>query len=136
MAHGLKPDACDSVKPEAVAHQPKALVSLPCKRVQCDEIWSYVDGKDKNPSQSKKDAGLGSIWTWTALDADSKLIASWLVGLRDAGSAYGFMQDAPHIALRSHRTARRRAGCSSPSTAWAKRDHLAAVSLHLLRVSR
>jgi IS1 family transposase len=75
------------------AYQSKTLVNLPCKRLQCDEIWSYVGAKDKNLSAEKKEQGLGSIWTWTALDADTKLIASWLVGSRDAGSAYEFMQD-------------------------------------------
>ncbi len=65
----------------------------PCRRLQCDEIWSYVGGKDKNLSEKKKQSGLGSIWTWTALDVDTKLIASWLVGSRDAQSAYEFMQD-------------------------------------------
>lgn len=79
------------------AYQSKTLVNLPCRRLQCDEIWSYVGGKDKNLSEEKKQSGLGSIWTWTALDADTKLIASWLVGSRDAGSAYEFMQD---VALR------------------------------------
>ncbi len=75
------------------AYQDEHLRNLPCKRLQCDEIWSYVGAKDKNLSQEKKEQGLGSIWTWTALDADTKLIASWLVGSRDAGSAYEFMQD-------------------------------------------
>jgi IS1 family transposase len=74
-------------------YQSETLVNLPCRRLQCDEIWSYVGGKDKNLSQEKKAAGLGSVWTWTALDADTKLIASWLVGSRDAGSAYEFIQD-------------------------------------------
>src|SRR3954453_14592764 len=75
------------------AYHSKALINLPCKRLQCDEIWSYVGAKDKNLSAEKKEQRLGSIWTWTALDADTKLIASWLVGSRDAGSAYEFMQD-------------------------------------------
>ena len=74
-------------------YQSERLVNLPCRRLQCDEIWSYVGGKDKNLSEEKKQSGLGLIWTWTALDADTKLIASWLVGSRDAGSAYEFMQD-------------------------------------------
>ncbi len=75
------------------AFQSKTLVNLPCKRLQCDEIWSYVGAKDKNLSSEKKDAGLGSVWTWTAIDADTKLIPTWLVGSRDADSAYEFMQD-------------------------------------------
>ena len=74
-------------------YQDETLRNLPCKRLQCDEIWSFVGGKDKNISQEKKEQGLGSVWTWTALDADTKLIATWLVGSRDAGSAYEFMQD-------------------------------------------
>jgi IS1 family transposase len=74
-------------------YQDEHLRNLPCKRLQCDEIWSFVGGKDRNISLEKKEQGLGSIWTWTALDADTKLIASWLVGSRDAGSAYEFMQD-------------------------------------------
>ena len=73
--------------------QDETLRNLSCKRLQCDEIWSFVGGKDKNLSDEKKEAGLGSVWTWTAIDADTKLIASWLVGSRDAGSAYEFMQD-------------------------------------------
>jgi IS1 family transposase len=74
-------------------YQDVTLRNLSCKRLQCDEIWSFVGGKDKNLSQEKKANGLGSIWTWTAIDADSKLIASWVVGSRDAETAYEFMQD-------------------------------------------
>jgi IS1 family transposase len=74
-------------------YQDEHLRDLPCKRLQCDEIWSFVGGKDKNISQEQKEKGLGSIWTWTALDADTKLIATWVVGGRDAGTAYEFMQD-------------------------------------------
>jgi IS1 family transposase len=74
-------------------YQDETLRNLSCKRLQCDEIWSFVGGKDKNISQDKKAAGLGSVWTWTAIDADTKLIASWLVGSRDAQSAYEFMQE-------------------------------------------
>jgi IS1 family transposase len=76
-----------------IRYQSETLVNLPCKRLQCDEICSYVGAKDKNLSVEKREQGLGSIWTWTAIDADTKLIASWLVGSRDAGSAYEFMQD-------------------------------------------
>src|ERR1039457_3465513 len=50
-----------------------ALVNLPAKRVQCDEIWSFVGAKDKNiPGERKDEAGIGSAWTWVAIDADSK----------------------------------------------------------------
>ena len=74
-------------------YQDEHLRNLPCKRLQADEIWSFVGGKDKNLSQERKDAGLGSVWTWTALCADTKLIVSWTVGARDAATAYEFMQD-------------------------------------------
>lgn len=68
--------------------------NVAAKRVQCDEIWSFVYAKAKNVSTAKaapEDAG--DVWTWTALDADSKLIISWLMGGRDAGYAHEFMQD-------------------------------------------
>lgn len=65
------------------------------RRVQCDEIWSFVYAKAKNvtPAIAEKHQDAGDVWTWTAIDADSKLIVSWLVGTRDAGAAYAFMQD-------------------------------------------
>jgi IS1 family transposase len=64
------------------------------KRVQCDEIWSFVYAKAKNVKAAKAaPEEAGDIWTWTASDADTKLIISWLMGGRDAGYAYEFMQD-------------------------------------------
>lgn len=67
---------------------------LASKRVQCDEIWSFVYAKEKNAPEEKLEAGeAGDVWTWTGLDADSKLIISWYVGNRDAASANVFMQD-------------------------------------------
>jgi IS1 family transposase len=75
-------------------YQDETLRNLPCKRVQCDEIWSFVYAKAKNvPADKRGQFGYGDVWTWTAIDADSKLIVSWLVGTRDAGTAYTFMQD-------------------------------------------
>jgi len=70
------------------------VVDVPSKRVQCDEIWSFVYAKEKNlPEKLQGKFGVGSIWTWTALDADSKLMISWLVGNRDAEYARVFIQD-------------------------------------------
>ncbi len=67
---------------------------LKSQRIQCDEIWSFCGKKDKNLSDDQKGKfGIGSIWTWTAIDADSKLIAAYHVGTRDAGCAYEFMTD-------------------------------------------
>ncbi len=64
------------------------------KRVQCDEIWSFVYAKEKNLSDQQRVEGVkGSMWTWTAIDADSKLVISYLIGARDAGYAWEFMQD-------------------------------------------
>jgi len=61
-------------------------------RIQVDEIWSFCYAKEKNVTQGMKD-GSGDVWTWTALDADSKLIVSWFVGKRDADAAMNFMYD-------------------------------------------
>ena len=72
----------------------KTLRNLPCKRIQCDEIWSFCYAKDKNvPEEKRGTFGFGDVWTWTAIDPDTKLIASWAVGRRDAGTAYEFMHD-------------------------------------------
>jgi IS1 family transposase len=58
------------------------------------EIWSFCYAKDKNiPQERQGEFGVGSVWTWMALDADTKLIVSWMVGDRDAGSAHQFMKD-------------------------------------------
>ena len=64
------------------------------RRVQVDEIWSFTYAKAKNvPTAKKAPECAGDTWTWTGLDADSKLIVSWLVGPRDAGSAFTFASD-------------------------------------------
>jgi IS1 family transposase len=75
-------------------YQDKTLRNLPCKRIQCDEIWSFVYSKQKNvPEEKRGEFGVGDVWTWTAIDADTKLIPSFMVGTRDGGAAYDFMQD-------------------------------------------
>jgi IS1 family transposase len=63
------------------------------KRLQCDEIWAFVGAKKKNASPEQKQACWGDAWTWTGIDADTKLCVSYLVGLRDKGCAYEFIQD-------------------------------------------
>lgn len=64
------------------------------KRVQCDEIWSFIYSKQKNvPKAKAAPDGAGNVWTWTALDSDSKMILSWMVGGRDAETANIFMDD-------------------------------------------
>jgi IS1 family transposase len=75
-------------------HHERTVRNVAAKRVQCDEIWSFCYAKQRNVATAKaapEDAG--DVWTWTALDADSKLIVSYLVGGRDAGYAHEFMQD-------------------------------------------
>jgi IS1 family transposase len=73
------------------AYQVEHLANLPCKRLQVDEIWSFVGAKQKQVNAGA--AGFGDVWTWTALDADTKLIASWLVGDRGLDTAKSFISD-------------------------------------------
>ena len=80
-------NACAEYHDQAVRH-------VRSKRVQVDEIWTFTYAKDKNvPYAKAAPDGAGDTWTWTALDADSKLVVSWLIGPRDAGSAYTMMHD-------------------------------------------
>jgi len=75
-------------------YQDRVLRNLSCKRVQVDEIWAFCYAKQKNvPTAKAAPEGAGDIWTWVAIDADTKLVPSWLVGGRDAGYAHEFMQD-------------------------------------------
>ncbi len=68
--------------------------NLKSQRVQCDEIWCFCYAKDKNlPEKMKGQPGVGSMWTWTAIDADTKLLFSWHFGNRDASNAYVFVKD-------------------------------------------
>jgi IS1 family transposase len=62
-------------------------------RVEVDEIWNFCYAKAKNVPEEKKGTGAGDVWTWVGIDADSKLIISYLVGGRDALWAWQFMQD-------------------------------------------
>lgn len=75
-------------------YQDEKLRNLPCKRIQCDEIWSFCFAKDKNlPDELKGKFGFGRVWTWTAICADTKLMISWLVGERSAPYAIKFIDD-------------------------------------------
>jgi IS1 family transposase len=74
-------------------YQDKAFRNLGCKRIQCDEIWSFVGAKEKNCTIEMKAKGAGDIWTWVALDPDSKLVPCWFIGQRHAGCAYHFLSD-------------------------------------------
>lgn len=75
-------------------YQDENLRDLPCKRIQADEIWSFCFAKDKNlPEALKGKFGFGSVWTWTAICADTKLMISWLVGERSVPYAEKFISD-------------------------------------------
>lgn len=67
---------------------------LPCKRLQADEIWSFVGCKQKQVTVKKLEKGVcGDVWTWIAIDADTKLVPCWMIGQRDPIAARDFMED-------------------------------------------
>ena len=75
-------------------YQDAAFQNLSCRRIQVDEIWSFTYAKAKNVARAKvAPEGAGDTWTWTAIDADTKLVPCWLVGGRDAGYATEFLQN-------------------------------------------
>jgi IS1 family transposase len=75
-------------------YQDRALMNLPCKRLQVDEAWAFCYAKQKNvPTAKAAPEGAGDIWTWVGLDAQSKLAVSWYVGGRDSDAAMIFMDD-------------------------------------------
>jgi len=74
-------------------YQNEVLRNLPCKRVQVDEIWSFCYSKQKNTPPNMRHLGKGDVYTWVAIDADTKLVPSWLVGTRDAEYAHVFIRD-------------------------------------------
>jgi len=76
------------------AHHYNSVRGVKAKRVQCDEIWSFCYAKAKNvPAAKTPSVDAGNVWTWTAIDADSKLIISYMVGDRDAETGMYFMDD-------------------------------------------
>lgn len=76
------------------AFQDQAIRNIKSARVQCDEIWSFCHSKQKNVAPEREGVlGHGDVWTWTALDADSKLAINWLVGLRTNEYAETFIAD-------------------------------------------
>ena len=75
-------------------YQDKAMRNLACKRIQCDEIWSFCYSKEKNVAPENKDIlGHGDVYTWTAICADTKLVPSFMVGKRDEEYAHAFIED-------------------------------------------
>ena len=75
------------------AYHHRNVRGLRVRRLQCDEIWAFVGAKRKNVTPEQEADGWGDVWTWTAIDADTKLIVTYYVGDRGKGAAYEFMQD-------------------------------------------
>lgn len=83
-----------SVGAACADYQNRVIRNVAAKRVQVDEIWSFVGCKEKNVTAAKMESGhCGDVWTFTAIEAQTKLVISWMVGRRDAGCATAFLQD-------------------------------------------
>ncbi len=84
----------ESVGKACIAFHDANVKGVKSKRIECDEIWTFVKKKAKRIPESQKDVlGIGDAWTWTAIDADSKLIVSFLIGKRDLNYARAFIED-------------------------------------------
>lgn len=87
-------DLLENVGKAASDHRARTLVNLPCKEIECDEIWSFCYSKQKNvPEYKKGELGYGDVWTWRAIDADTKLVPTWPVGERTIPDGYAFLAD-------------------------------------------
>jgi len=102
----------------------KAMVNLPCERIQCDEIWAFCGAKEKNVPKAEKGEGRGDVWTWVAIDPDTKLIPRWWVGDRTAETAYKFLRGlAPRLRNRVQLSSDgHKAYLTAVEAAWAFRD--------------
>ena len=75
-------------------YQDRVLRDLPCRRIQVDEIWSFIYAKEKNVARARSaPPDAGDVWTWTAICADTKIVPSWRVGDRSGATAIEFMDD-------------------------------------------
>jgi len=85
----------ESVGKACAEYHERMVRNIAAKRVQVDEIWSFVGCKQKNVTEQKiaRDGICGDVWTFTAIEADTKLVISWMVGQRDAGFASAFLRD-------------------------------------------
>ena len=76
------------------AEQDRLMRNLPCRRLQLDEIWSFCYSKQKNlPVEKQGEFGYGGVWTWVGMDAETKIVPTWVIGKRDAGTARMFIED-------------------------------------------
>ena len=76
-----------------LTYQRATLVNLPCKRAQCDEVWSFVGAKERNVPRDERGRGRGDTWIWVGTCADTKVVPCFHVGARDADAAAYFMED-------------------------------------------
>lgn len=89
----LLPDRCHTPRQRCGLHD-GALTNLDVQRIEADEIWSFCYAKQKNvPEEFVGTPGYGDVWTWVAIDADTKLVPSWLVGERTTQDCWVFLSD-------------------------------------------
>ena len=81
------------IGPICLDYQRKRFVNLPCRRLQVDEVWSFVHSKENRIPRDERGRGKGDCWIWVAVDAESKLVPCWHLGARDADAAAYFMED-------------------------------------------
>src|SRR5437667_5001081 len=94
VAKGTILSLLEDIGPVCAQYQDVTLRNLSCQRLQADEIWSFCYAKEKHiPEELRGTAGIGDVWTWTAIDAKTKLVPCWLVGKRDPGYATEFIKD-------------------------------------------
>jgi hypothetical protein len=87
-------DLLEDIGQACSEYQDDVLRNLPCSVVEADEIWSFCYSKQKNVPDDLSDTfGYGDVWTWTAIDAKTKLVPSWLVGERTMADCYTFLAD-------------------------------------------
>jgi IS1 family transposase len=80
------------IEEACASYQDAHLRNLYCRRVECDEVWAFVGAKQRNlPREKRGQFGFGDVWTWVALDADSKLVVCWHLGKREADDALALM---------------------------------------------
>lgn len=102
----------------------RVMVNLPCTHIQCDEIWAFCGSKEKNVPKAEKGEGRGDVWTWVAIDPETKLIPRWWVGDRTAETAYRFLRGlAPRLRNRVQLSSDgHKAYLTAVEAAWAFRD--------------
>ena len=99
------------------AYQDRGLRDLPCRRIQIDEIWSFIYAKEKNVARAKSaPPEAGDVWTWTAIDAETKLVPSWRVGDRSGMTAIDFMDYTMLVKLYGEARTRRNATAGRPAS--------------------